>query len=119
MTDFLLDKETHDLVIQNNDFVLASPNQIVAQRIKQKLLLNRGEWFIDTEVGIPYIEEVFVKNFSLTSIEALFVRAIREVKGVAELRDINVTLDKAKRILTVDFVAVDDLGNIIDETIII
>lgn len=59
MFDLLLDESTNDLILENNDLVLTSTNQeSLRQRLSIHLLMYRGEWFLNTEFGVPYMQQL-------------------------------------------------------------
>lgn len=111
--DLLLDTDTHDLVVRDGDLVVESS---VAQAIKMRILFFRGEWFLNTSVGIPYYEEVFIKQPNLDHLSGLFRRVIIQTPGVTELLSFSLDFDDTTRELSVSFTA-DSIQGEIDETI--
>ena len=55
--DLLLSSD-HDLAIIDFDLQLTTDQQAIAQRVKQSLLLFKGEWFLDRDLGVPYYEDI-------------------------------------------------------------
>lgn len=110
MNDLLL-SEAHDLVIENNDFILTDSQNVVGQRIKQNLLTFLGEWFLDIEVGLPFFEEILGKGKSLARIESLYIRAIGNTEGVQEITEFDLDYNSSNRKLTVTFSVIDDADN--------
>lgn len=55
-----------------SEFLVNSP-EAVAQAVKTRLMLARGEWFLDTEEGTPYSTEILGEG----TLE-LYDQAIRE-----------------------------------------
>ena len=102
-----------DLALVDGQFVLVDGAEGIAQHIRGRLELFRGEWFLDTREGMPYFEEVFVKNPDLDVIRSIFRKAILETPGVASVIDANVTMDSAKRTARVTFAALLDTNEII------
>ena len=122
--DLALSRQVHDLI-----FVVASaPGALpekraiwpingadkVAQQIKMTLLTLFGEWFLDITFGIPYLEEILVKNPHMPSVESIFRSAILDVPHVTLLNSFNLEWDRARRTLTVNFGANTDYGTIQD-----
>ena len=84
--DLLLDTVTHDMVFTNGGTSVTSQlTEIVAQRLKIKLLTFKGEWILNTEFGIPYFTDVFGKVSSKTYVDAIFQKAIIETEGVTKI----------------------------------
>lgn len=104
MPDLRLDKLTHDILLVDGDFELTTTeDESLAQRLKVKLLTWQSEWYLDSTVGIPYIQSILGKNRSLQAIEAIFQDAILEEPEVLQLVSLNTSLNKVNRILTVTF----------------
>ncbi len=102
--DFQLDADTNDLVLVGGDIVLASGLQAVAQRIKDRLQTFLGEWFLDRDFGPPYLDDVLIKNPSLTLVRSiLLAQAELSLNDEAVITDFEVTLELASRELEVAF----------------
>jgi hypothetical protein len=90
VSDLSLDLPTRDLLVIDNDLVLTSdvdPNgtNSILQDILQRLRLFLGEWFLDNTQGVPYFQQVFVKNPQMSKIEAIFIEVILSTSGVDSL----------------------------------
>jgi hypothetical protein len=107
----LLDPDTGDLVIADGDLVLVSGIDAVAQLIQSYLLLFRGEWFLDESAGIPYFEDILVKNPNLSAIREIFRQTLLEVPGVLSVESLSLELS-AERTLSVDWKVDTDLGEL-------
>lgn len=110
----LLLSDTHDLAIVDFDLRLTIDEQVVAQRVKQTLLLFKGEWFLDRDLGIPYYEDILGTKNSIDTVRSVFVNAIRAVDGVQELTEFNIEFDDASRTLKLKLTIIDNLSNKID-----
>jgi hypothetical protein len=86
----------------------------VAQQVKITLLAFLGEWFLDVTFGVPYLEDILVKNPHMASIETIFRAHILDVPHVTLITSFNMTWDRARRTLTVNFAANTDYGPIQD-----
>ena len=105
MIDLKLDSQ-HDLLFKDGKLVLVSSANLVAQRIKITLLTFLGEWFMDTTIGIPYLEQVLVKPADKTKLENIFRKKILSVDGVKKIQSIDALINRVERTLQVEF-AVD------------
>ena len=80
------------------DFTVVDGLESVKQRIVQRLLFWRGEWFLDTSKGIPYLPRALVRRGSSPLLlRQVITDAIEEVDGVVAVRDIEVTYQAAER----------------------
>ena len=104
--DLLLDDS--GVVLRNGDWAFAVDREGIQQRISQVLKTIAGEWFLD--YGLPYFEQILIKNPNLPSLTDLFRRALLSVKGVSSVERLNLSLDTTSRTLTVSWVVLTDLG---------
>jgi len=110
MADLELDPNTHDLVLRRFDLALVDGGALIVQRIKQRLLLFLGEWYLDTEAGVPWFQEILVKGVDLARVETLLKRAIVGTDGVARLTSLDLDFTPEPRRLLVSFRAVGENG---------
>lgn len=112
MSDILIDESTGDVDITNGNLTLTDDKSLVdgesslqatAQRLRQRLRFFYAEWFLDKSRGIPYFEQVFLKNPNPTVIEAVFVSEILSDPAAKELQSIDFDVDKATRALSISF----------------
>jgi len=104
--DIQLDRDTHDLVIDpgTGDIQLLDGPRRIAQQIKVTLLAFLGEWFLDTSFGVPYLEEVMIKNPRSSTLQAIFRAKITDVPGVTgRIRRLEFDFNRATRDLRVTF----------------
>jgi len=108
--DILL-SSSHDLAIIDFDFQLTTDDQAVAQRVKQALLLFKGEWFLNQDLGIPYYDSILGTKNSIDTVRAIFVNAIRSVDGVKDLTELDIEFNDATRTLELKLTIIDNLNN--------
>lgn len=96
--DILLNDD-HDIVFDNQDNppVTDEKRLDVAQRLLIKLKTFLGEWFLNTQNGVPYDTVVFGKNKRKGTIDVLFQSLIMEDEDVLEITKFDSTLDNASR----------------------
>ena len=109
MSDILLDNN-HDLVIDGYDLVLVTDIDLIRQRIKQRLLTILGEWFLNTQIGLPWFRELNKKRTSEARVRALLIRQIRETEGVTDISRFELEFDSQSRTLAVSFAVVTPSG---------
>lgn len=101
--DLLIEETGENLELVNFNLAFTSvTSEYVAQKIKIKLSFFLGEWFLDTTQGIPYLEEVFVKNPDIGLIEDTMKANITNIDGVQEIIsfDIDIGTDRKLSITT-------------------
>lgn len=87
--------------------------EAVLQRIAIRFRFVRGEWFLDQRLGVPYFQDILVKNPDRRLIQEIFRTVLRTTPGVKRVESFTAALERATRILTVTFVAVLDDGSVI------
>lgn len=108
--DFRLDSNG-DLSLEEGDLVLISGAEAVASDLSARLQTFAGEYFLDANLGMPYLQEVFGKR-PLARIEEVCRRAILETPGVGRIEKLNVL--KTGRELKVSFRVMTDFTTLID-----
>lgn len=86
----------------------------VAQQIKITLLAFFGEWFLDVTFGVPYLEEILVKNPRMSAVETILRSHINAVPHVLRLETFSLEWNRSTRLLQLNFVAITDYGPIED-----
>ena len=95
--DLKLDKSTGDLDISGNEIKLNSGLESIEQDWRVRLQTFRGEWFLDTRIGIPYFESVLVKNPINAVLRSIFHSASLETPGIKEIAAFYMNLDAPNR----------------------
>lgn len=108
--DLLLDPLTGDLQIIGLDLAIVQGADRVRQNIQVKLKLWQNEWFLDTEFGTPYIEQILGKRISLNGAIAALKTAILEVSEVDAISAFKYNFSRQTRLLTVNFTAHTPFG---------
>lgn len=114
MTALILksDPASKDIAIENNNFVLQQGNASLPQKIREKLLLFRNEWFLNSEIGLPFFELIAGQKQIPFPSRKFFVDIIKSVDGVIDVPQINMSIDRKTRTLKVDFIAKISDGNL-------
>lgn len=104
MSDLALDT-FGELDWVGNDLYFVTGADAVAQHLKIRLRLIRGEWFLDTRAGVPYYSQIWVKNPNLSAIEAVFRQAIITTPGVEKLERYDQSFEVSTREFSISFTA--------------
>ena len=109
--DLALSAETHDFILsENNDLIIIGNAEQIAQQIKCRLQFWLGEWFLDNRKGLPYLDDVIIKKYSLQQIRAIFKAQIIAIEGVEKVNSLTLDLNRKTRILEVDFEVTTSYG---------
>jgi hypothetical protein len=109
MRDLKLDANG-DVAIESGGGVVVSGRDAIAQRLRVRLRMFRGEWYLDERLGIDYFGQVLVKSPDLQVVASIIRRAILTTEGVIRLTSYAQSLDKGSRRLSVTFSAVTTTG---------
>ena len=105
MLDILLTKDG-DLNINGwGDITLT---ESVRQAIRIRLLWFFEEWRFAPELGIPYWEEVFIKNPNIARIRRIVRNEVLSVQEVQDVRNVQISIDNDTRNARITFDAVID-----------
>lgn len=110
--DIMLDNSGDLFITDRGDIVLANS---VAQKIKIRLRWLAAEWRWDEEEGLPYKEELLVKNPDTDFFESLIRAKIFEVDEVTEVQDVAIQYDAKTREGVIWYVALTDFETIREE----
>jgi hypothetical protein len=92
--------------------------EYIAQKIRHTISIFQGEWFLDRKIGIPYIPgEDVEKDMHRHMIETALQVRIREIEGVEKFLLFSSSLDKASRMLTIEFTVQIDTGETYSDSV--
>lgn len=70
---------------------------VVAQRLTIRLRTFLGEWFLNTQYGVPYFERILRKGVNKTSVDNILREQILEEAGVLEIESFISEFDPSAR----------------------
>jgi hypothetical protein len=104
MSTIYLDPTTWDVTFPAGLLRMTQdPVEAAVQGARIKLQFWRGEWFLDTTQGVPYVQDVFVKPANFAQLEALFRRILTSVPEIDAVPVLSLMLDRETRALRVDW----------------
>ena len=107
--DIALDPKGDLYISPQGDIALTDS---VAQKIRIRLLWLAGEWCWDKEEGLPYREELFVKNPDTDSFARQIRETIFEIEGVIGVQDVSVFVDVQTRKASIRYIVLTEKGTI-------
>lgn len=119
--DLLLDPISHDVVFVNGDCPVTQERvDVVAQRLKIRLLTFLSEWEFNTAYGVPYLQRILGKKIQKEDVDNIFREQILLEAGVAEILSFNSVLTTTRiysltfkvrcKDATVSLVTINDIG---------
>lgn len=80
-----------------------SGTEYVAQLIANRLKTLKGEWALDTSIGLPWYTDMLKRNPDVSFIYQTILTAIRNTYGVVDVTFLQLRTDPHNRKLYVDF----------------
>lgn len=112
MADLKLDANGDLEIGPDGDLIIVRGVDAIMQHLRIRLQFFRGEWFLDTRLGIPYYEEVLRKAPDLNVVQSLFREAILTTPGVLSISEFALDYDGVARKLSLDFQALTTEGEL-------
>lgn len=94
------------------DLALIDKSERVRQQLRIKLQLWTGEWFLDTEFGTPYLQDILGKQLTLFGALAAIKTSIMEVTDVLEITSFKHQFNNQTRRLSVTFEVTTPYGRV-------
>lgn len=104
-----------DLIFENLTFALTSGKDELVQRLTTRLLVWLGEWWADVTRGVPWEQDILVKNPAYDTIASDILTVILETNGISEILDFRIEdTDGVQRSITISFDARSDEGELLE-----
>lgn len=108
----ILETAEGDIDLTANDASFCIGSQEVLQRVRQRLRCFKGEWYLNTSIGIDYFNDIFVANPNMTIITAIFKREILATPGIIKLTAFSMSIDRVLRKLSITFSGTSVSGDV-------
>lgn len=92
-----------DLEIERDSLVLIDGVDAVAQDLLLRLRFFKGEWFLDTRLGMPYFQKLLGVKPNASVVKNIFRTAIQNTPGVLTINDLSVDYNGQTRAVRVGF----------------
>lgn len=110
MSSIALNPTTGDILVENNKGSLTTGVQATKQRLTSKLRFFLGEWFLDKTEGVPYIQQILIKNPNPVIVDAVLKREIITDPAVIKLTKFQIDVNTSARNVQLDFSALTKDG---------
>ena len=95
--DLMLNLSTGDAVFTNGETTVVSETGAnVAQRLYIMLRTFMGEWYLNTDHGVPYFQSILGKKVSVQAIDLIFQQKILAEEGVQEILEFSSNLSTSR-----------------------
>lgn len=94
--DLLLDG-SGDLVFTNGECpTTSSLVESVMQRTKVRLLTFYGEWFLNTDYGVPYFQRIFQRTTPKSVVDSIFKQQIMQDADILAITEFNSSISSGR-----------------------
>ena len=112
MTDprfaFAIDPATNDLFVgDDGNIATVSDAEAVGQHVKQRLQTYSREWFLNTTVGVPWLEEILGGKYDPALAESVVKTEILNTDMVTGISSFSVGFDQRTRGVIIKGVTVE------------
>ena len=92
----------HDMTFGRGLGNIAKDAEGVAQKVKTRLYLLQGEWFLDTDAGVPYLQKFTTKPVDVNYAESVLKQTILDTEGVDSISNWSASLNRDTRRFTIN-----------------
>lgn len=117
--DWLIDRITGDLDLTRTpgSVTAVDGDEAILQKIRVRYLFFKGEWYLDTRQGVPWFQEIFVKNPNMGRVNFLLRQVLVTCPGVASVTSFRLSdIERTTRRIQLSFRVVLDSGRVIDSS---
>jgi hypothetical protein len=93
ISDFFLDA--------NGNLAVAKGPEAVAHHVRWRLMTFTGEWFLDVEAGMDWLENIMGKRYNPTLAEAMIKNETLTTPSVTGINSLSIGYDRNRRDLMV------------------
>lgn len=92
-----------DIQVTDNSLTLTEGVERIRQHLQVRFRLFFGEWFLNTELGVPWFRDVLVKNPAFVVVHEVLKGVVLDTPGVLELERFAFEYDNTIRAMSLDF----------------
>lgn len=94
--------DKHDIFIDDSGtLAMVTGTEAIGGLVGQRLMAYRGEWFLDANVGVPWVQQVMVRPFDAVVADAVIKETILGTLGVREMVSFSMEVRPTRRELAV------------------
>lgn len=95
-----------DIEIIDNDLYLVGGQEEMRQNIENRLAVNKGEWFLDLNLGLSY-KDITGKDIRDSDIEYWIRECVLQDERIKEVRSIDIDRNSEKRTANISILVID------------
>lgn len=79
------------------NLAIVQDNEAIGQHVRQRIMSFEGEWFLDKEVGMPWVRNILGGQYDPVLAESVLKTEILGTDGVTEITSFSVRFDNSTR----------------------
>lgn len=92
------DKGIADIYLDaSGNLAMVHDAEAVGQHAEQRLMAHRGEWFLNKDVGTPWVRDILGKGYDPILAEAVIKSEVLATDGVTAIRSFSVRFNQVRR----------------------
>lgn len=82
---------------ETGNLAMVRDTEAVGQHARQRLMTYRGEWFLNKDIGVPWLRDVLGRGYDPALAEATIKAEVLGTDGVTAIRSFSCRFDRTKR----------------------
>jgi len=95
--------EEGDIAVVDGALGIVTGIEEISQLLNQTLSSSQGDWFLDTDLGLPNFQTILQKSTTIAQIESIYLDAINSIPGILNIETFNLSLEPKTRVLSITF----------------
>lgn len=91
----------------DGNLAMVSDAEAVGQHVKQRTKAFKGEWFLNSDVGVPWLADILGKGYDPALAESVIKSVVRKTDGVTEITSFSVRFNKIRRELAASSISIN------------
>lgn len=84
----------------DGNLAMVKDAEAVGEHAKQRVMTFKGEWFLNSDVGVPWLTQLLGKGYNPALAESIIKSTIRKTGGVSAITSFSVRFNKVRRQLS-------------------
>lgn len=84
----------------DGNLAMVKDAEAVGQHAKQRVMTFKGEWFLNSDVGVPWLTQLLGKGYNPALAESIIKAVIKKTGGVTAITTFSVRFNKVRRQLS-------------------
>jgi len=83
--------------------------EAVGQHARQRTMAFKGEWFLNSNVGVPWLDDIMGKQYDPALAESIIKSVVKKTDGVESINAFSIRFNNKTRELSASSIAVSTI----------